>query len=422
MDVKMISLMLFCVFGSVHSVTHDLHYIYTALSLPAKQPGVYQFTAMGILNDRLIDYYNSEDQVKMPKQDWMKANTKDDYWVKGTQSRKSKEQWFNVNVNILVDRMGHNKSDVHVLQWMHGCKAEKTGEERAKFIEGFDQYGYDGENFLSFDNKDAMWVAPVNQARSTKKKWDDTPILSQYTKGYLETDCVNWLETFLKYQDEQVRTSSPPKVDIFAKKSSQSDSLILMCLATEFYPPDVLVEILRNGVPLSATDGVLSSGVRPNGERVETYQLRKTLEIKASDPAKYGCRVVHRSLPGPIHVVWDGSCLNCGSNMGAIAGGIIAVILVLLVVAGVAGVLWYRKINERKIGLAQPLTETVTVPDENTPRGSLDSGKGHSSPSSSNEYVDRPLMDSGANTDASSSSSSDSDKAERKPLSLEPVI
>ncbi|RXN13004.1 H-2 class I histocompatibility Q10 alpha chain-like protein [Labeo rohita] len=89
---------------------HSLYYIYMALSKPVDLPGIYQFTAMGLLDDRQIDYYNSKDQRKIPKQDWIKEKMQQDYWEKSTQSRKSKEQWFNVNIDILMKRMGHNES------------------------------------------------------------------------------------------------------------------------------------------------------------------------------------------------------------------------------------------------------------------------------------------------------------------------
>ncbi len=65
---------------------------------------------MGLLDDREIDYYNSQDKVKIPRQTWMKEKMEQDYWDKGTQSRKSKEQWFTVNVDILMKRMRHNES------------------------------------------------------------------------------------------------------------------------------------------------------------------------------------------------------------------------------------------------------------------------------------------------------------------------
>ncbi len=89
---------------------HSLYYIYTALSKPVNQLGIYQFTAMGLLDDREIDYYNSQDKIKIPRQTWMNETMEKDYWDKGTQSRKSKEQWFTVNVDILMKRMNHNES------------------------------------------------------------------------------------------------------------------------------------------------------------------------------------------------------------------------------------------------------------------------------------------------------------------------
>ncbi|XP_064205077.1 uncharacterized protein LOC135262129 isoform X3 [Anguilla rostrata] len=301
----MIFLRLFCIFATVQGEIHDLHYIYTALSKPISQPGIYQFTAMGIMNDRPIDFYNSEDKVKKPLQTWMEEHNEKDYWVKGTQSRRSKEQWFDVNIKILMERMHQNKSDVHILQWMHGCQVEKTTDGKLKFLKGFNQYGYDGEDFLSFDSKNMTWVAHVPAAKSTKKKWDDEPILSQHIKEYLETDCVHWLEKLLKYQELDFKTFSPPEVHLFSKKSTSPDNCTLVCLATGFYPKDVTVDILKDGVPLAESDGVASSGVRPNGEHKETYQLRKWLEIKASDTSQYSCRIHHRTLKIPIEEFWE---------------------------------------------------------------------------------------------------------------------
>uniref|UniRef100_A0A671PG50 MHC class I-like antigen recognition-like domain-containing protein n=1 Tax=Sinocyclocheilus anshuiensis TaxID=1608454 RepID=A0A671PG50_9TELE len=89
---------------------HSLYYIYTGLSKPVNQPGIYQFSAMGLLDDRQIDSYNSEEQRKIPKQQWMKEKMQEDYWEKGTQSRKGKEQWFNGNVIILIKYMNQSKS------------------------------------------------------------------------------------------------------------------------------------------------------------------------------------------------------------------------------------------------------------------------------------------------------------------------
>uniref|UniRef100_A0A3P9IGV2 MHC class I-like antigen recognition-like domain-containing protein n=1 Tax=Oryzias latipes TaxID=8090 RepID=A0A3P9IGV2_ORYLA len=83
-QIKWLFLLLF-------AVEHSLTYIYTAFSHPVKLPGIHEFTAMGLLDNRMIDYYDSSVQKKIPKQDWMKEKLQPEYWDKGTQSRQSKQ-------------------------------------------------------------------------------------------------------------------------------------------------------------------------------------------------------------------------------------------------------------------------------------------------------------------------------------------
>lgn len=93
-------------------------------------------------------------------------------------------------------------SDIHVLQWIHGCDIDTSASE-AKFLHGIDMYSYDGANFLSFDEANENWVAPSEAARETKEKWDHLQVLKEYTKVYLKKECVTWLTKFLKYQKEK---------------------------------------------------------------------------------------------------------------------------------------------------------------------------------------------------------------------------
>ncbi|XP_067310703.1 uncharacterized protein [Pseudorasbora parva] len=285
---------------------HSLYYIYTALSKPVDLPGIYEFTAMGLLDDRQIDYYNSKDKIKIPKQTWMKEKMQEDYWEKGTQSRKSKEQWFNVNVNILMNRMRQNESDLHVLQWRVGCEVEQQGD-KVTFLRGISEYGYDGENFLAFDDKESLWVAPVEAARPTKTKWDNVPILNQYTKGYLEKECVDWLNKFKEYADEELRNGSPPDVHVFSRKSSDESKLKLTCLATGFFPKDVMMTIRKNGIFLPE-DEIKFSGIRPNHDG--SFQMRKSVEIKEDEKAEYDCFVSHKSIKEPTITKLGQATLN----------------------------------------------------------------------------------------------------------------
>ncbi|XP_056312589.1 H-2 class I histocompatibility antigen, Q10 alpha chain-like [Danio aesculapii] len=370
---------------------HSLYYIYTALSKPVDLPGIYEFTAMGLLDDRQIDYYNSIDQKKIPKQPWMKQKMQEDYWEKGTQSRKSKEQWFNVNVNILMERMRHNNSDVHVLQWRHGCEIESQGDD-VRFSRGIDEYSYDGRNFLSFDDAESRWVAPVEEALPTKRKWDNVPILNQYTKGYLEKECVDWLNKFREYGDQELRQGSAPEVHVFAKKIINGKAkLKLTCLATGFYPKDVILTIRKYRTTLP-DNKVESTGVRPNHDG--TFQLRKSVYIYEDEKAEYDCHVDHRTLKKPVIKKWDGECLDSpesGPPIGMITGAIIGLFIVL---AAIGGAVYFLK--KRSGNKDEKLSSVSTISGNKDEKlsmlsGSNDSGKGssdESSPTHSQEKMD----------------------------------
>ncbi|CAM4311896.1 unnamed protein product [Leuciscus chuanchicus] len=282
--------------SSLQAERHSLYYIYTGLSKPVNLTGIYEFTAMGLLDDRQIDYYNSKEKRKIPTQHWLKEKMQEDYWEKGTQSRKSKEQWFNASVKTLMDRMRHSTSDLHVIQWRTGCEVEQQGDE-VKFLRGIYEFSYDGEDFLSFDDKEAQWVAPVHAALPTKRKWDNVPILNQNTKGYLEKECVDWINKFREYGDEELRKTSPPKDHVFAKKSNDTTKLKLTCLATGFYPKDVMLTIRKYRTSLPE-DQIESTGIRPNHDG--SYQLRKSVEIEEEERDGYDCFVSHKSIKEPI--------------------------------------------------------------------------------------------------------------------------
>uniref|UniRef100_A0A8C7LE51 Zinc-alpha-2-glycoprotein n=1 Tax=Oncorhynchus kisutch TaxID=8019 RepID=A0A8C7LE51_ONCKI len=79
----------------------------------------------------------------------------------------------------------------------------------------------------------------------------------------------------------------------------------LTCLVTGTYPSSSPIEInlFRNNVNLTEMEGVRSSGVRPNEDN--TYQLRKTVMINASESEVYQCVVNHKSFPGTRKNTWE---------------------------------------------------------------------------------------------------------------------
>ncbi|XP_035649124.1 class I histocompatibility antigen, F10 alpha chain-like [Oncorhynchus keta] len=411
-------LLLFGTLSTVNSETLSLSYIYTALSKPVELPGIHEFTAMGLMNNRQIDYYDSVDKKKIPKQDWMREKLPADYWEKGTQSRKSKEQWFKVNVDILMNRMRHNNTDVHILQWRHGCEIDKQPDGTLKFIKGTDQYSYDGDDFLAFDDATMQWVAPVDQALPTKRKWDGVQILNQYTKGYLEKECVDWLSKFMAYEDKEANKHSPPKVYAFAKKAKIAGLIRLTCMATGFYPKDVLMHIKKNGVQLTKQDGVQSDGVLPNDE--ESYQIRMSVQIPEADKETYECFVNHRTLKEPIVVKWDGKCCDCSQGTVAVIVAVVVAVVLLLAVVTSLLVLWrIGTICAGQTGALMPTGNQapLNVTKDCASSTSSDSGQG------SNERLERETMlTNGVTTDGASSTSSDSGQGSNERLESEVML
>ncbi|XP_023816096.1 class I histocompatibility antigen, F10 alpha chain isoform X4 [Oryzias latipes] len=312
---------------SVSSVEHSLTYIYTAFSKPVKLPGIHEFTAMGLLDNRMIDYYDSTEQKKIPKQDWMKERLQQEYWDKGTQSRQSKQQWFKVNIDILINRMRQTSNDTHVLQWMHGCEGVEDGHGNLQFMSGVDMYNYDGDDFLAFDDEHQIWVATLDAAVPTKRKWDEVTALKDYTKGYLEKECMEWMNTFLSYSKQQLKSASSPDVFLFASEAKEKANVVLTCLATGFYPKDITMNIRRDGRILTKDDGVVSSGVRPNQD--DTHQRRDHVEILRTDVASYTCEIIHPGSNMHVEKPWDHR-LPTEENFPIAPTAAIAVILVLI--------------------------------------------------------------------------------------------
>uniref|UniRef100_A0A672YSJ0 Ig-like domain-containing protein n=1 Tax=Sphaeramia orbicularis TaxID=375764 RepID=A0A672YSJ0_9TELE len=373
-----------------NSDRHSLTYIYTALSKDPKIPGIHEFTAMGILDSRVIDYFDSTTQVKTPRTDWMKENLDQDYWKKGTRSRKDKQQWFKVNLDILKERMNQTDNDIHVLQWRHGCEGEEQPDRSLKYIRGLNMYSYDGDDFLYFDDSHSVWVAPVKAAEQTKRKWDQEQKVHNYPKGYLEIDCMEWLKKYLTYREKDLNTTKKPEAYVFANNARSKTNVVLTCMATGFYPLEIQIHIQRNSRVLTKDDDVMSTGTRPNGDN--TYQRRDSVEILRSDVAKYSCHVIHHPTGVNIIKVWDRKLPDPDDEpdspvpVGVIEGvlGVVAVLGLGLVVLGIL----YKKgkldrvihRNPQQLPPAQVPLIQQNEPKKDGSQGSLESkDSGHSS-------------------------------------------
>lgn len=164
--------------------------------------------------------------------------------------------------------------------------------------------------------------------------------------------------------EEELAKASPPEVHVFSKAAKAPGNVHLICLATGFHPKEIELEIRRNKKTLVESDGIQTSGVRPNGN--ETFEIRTSVEIREDDAGDFACYVKHSILPLAIVMEWkEGD--KCGASKSTIiaasATAIVTVIITIGLVAVVAFVL-------KKKGIIR----TAKIPN-----GSTDSGKGSNS-------------------------------------------
>uniref|UniRef100_A0A8C6M5S8 Ig-like domain-containing protein n=1 Tax=Nothobranchius furzeri TaxID=105023 RepID=A0A8C6M5S8_NOTFU len=177
------------------------------------------------------------------------------------------------------------------------------------FIRGTNMYSYDGDDFLAFDDKNEVWIAAVGPAVETGRKWNSIPVLTEYTKGYLENECMAWMIKYWSYGREQLQQRftyflfpAPPEVHLFSQRSHVDTKVFLTCLSTGFYPEDVTLQIKRNGRILTAEDGLETSGIRPNED--DTFQRRDRVEILETDVSTYTCEVIQPASNVHVERTW----------------------------------------------------------------------------------------------------------------------
>ncbi|XP_055486554.1 H-2 class I histocompatibility antigen, Q9 alpha chain-like [Leucoraja erinacea] len=311
--------------GAQAAGSHSLRYYYTGVT-PGW--GVPEFTIVGYLDEEQIVYYDSERRQMEPRQRWMAESQGADYWERETQDRRGHEEVHKRNVQTAMIRTNQS-GGIHTFQEMYGCELRSDGS-----IAGFDQYGWDGEDFISFDIERMLWVTPVTWGLLTKHKWDRDTGMNHQFKGYLEETCIEWLRKYVQAGQSQL-TPVQPEVSIFLS----GDGSRVCCFTTGFYPRSIEVNLVRDGLVL---DESRSHGTLPNHDG--TFQQRRWVHVEPGDTAPLPCLVEHPGLSEPLEVFL---VHKSGSNVMTI---VLVLVVLVLVAAVVGGVLYWKKKQAGKSG------------------------------------------------------------------------
>ncbi|KAM7006175.1 major histocompatibility complex class I-related gene protein-like [Tautogolabrus adspersus] len=257
------------------AVMHSLRFFYTASS---EVPNFPEFVIVGMVDDYQIDYYDSNTKRAEPKQDWANRITEDEpqFWEGLTGRAQGHQQRFKLSLHDLKQRYNQT-GGVHIFQNMDACEwDDETGE-----VNGYDQYGYDGEDFLVLDLKTMTWIAPQQKAVITKQKWDQDKGRMHRLKYYHTKACIAWLKKFVNFGRSSLMRTELPTVSLLQKTPSSR----VTCHATGFYPARAVMFWRKDGEELD--EDVDHGEILPNHDG--SFQMSVDLELPSDDWGRYEC-------------------------------------------------------------------------------------------------------------------------------------
>uniref|UniRef100_A0A672KCX4 Ig-like domain-containing protein n=1 Tax=Sinocyclocheilus grahami TaxID=75366 RepID=A0A672KCX4_SINGR len=265
---------------SGNSESHTFTTLYTGIN-GHTIAGIREFSAVTTLDGRQIDYYDSEIKELIPRQDWMKEFASTDTWKQDTEIRQQVQQIYKNNIHVLIERFNQSHG-VHTYQRMYGCDwDDQTGAS-----EGFNQYGYDGEDYVTLDVKLLRYMAAVPQGIITMLKWNNDRAQLELLRQYYQHECVHWLKQFLTLRKVDVERRAP-ELSLLQKNFSSP----VECHITGFYPAAVTITWLKNGQ--EHYEDVDFGDLLPNMDG--TFQKTVTLTVFPDEWKKnqYVCVVEH---------------------------------------------------------------------------------------------------------------------------------
>ncbi|ELW47138.1 IgG receptor FcRn large subunit p51 isoform X1 [Tupaia chinensis] len=302
-----------------------LLYHLTAVSAPA--PGTPNFWASGWLGPQQYLSYSSLQGQAEPCGAWVWESQVSWYWEKETADLRNKQKLFLEALKALKGK------GPYVLQGLLGCE---LGPDNASVPTA--KFALNGEDFMTFDPRQGNWSGDWPEAGDISSRWQAQAEAVSREKTFLLYSCPQRLLGHLERGRGNLEGKEPPSMRLKARPGSPGFS-VLTCSAFSFYPPELQLRFLRNGLAAGSGEGDLG----PNGDG--SFHAWSSLVVKRGDEHHYRCLVRHAGLAQPLTVELE----SPATSLVPVVAVVIS--LALLIAAAVGGALLWRRMRS---GLPAP--------------------------------------------------------------------
>ncbi|XP_071355988.1 major histocompatibility complex class I-related gene protein-like isoform X2 [Trachinotus anak] len=328
---KLMILLLFC--HGASAVKHSLNF-YVMIS--SGNPNILDYMAAANLDEVMMSYFHTNMKKPEPRHDWLTKLIEDDPqdWEGLSENGIQYEQLLRVETDSFKQR-SNQTGGVYIIQQILGCE----WDDKTQKVDGYSHYGYNGEDFLTFDLQTETWIAANPQAEIIKQEWDGNTANNVLWKNLLTNVYRATLKKYLTYASGFLQRTELPSVSLLQKSPSSPVS----CHATGFYPDRALMLWRKDGEDLH--EDVDQGEILPNHDG--SFQMRVDLDlssVKPEDWRRYDCVFLLSGVKEEIITKLDKAEIRTNSvKPRDLTTPIVVAVVVLVVVISVIGFIVYKK-------------------------------------------------------------------------------